>query len=283
MTADDFLTVAGGGRRLAITDAQVHVWDRVAIPGREHRELPLGARELLLEMAKAGVKRAILVPPSWGGDGNALVVDAAEAQPESFAVIGRVPFEDHAFRATLEHWSPENGMLGLRLLFNTPEYVQLLRGGSIDWVWPVAEKHHIPLMILAHDSTDVLKRIAVDHPRLRLVVDHLGLRRGASGPEFREGIERLLTLAAVPNIAVKATALPTYSEGDYPHLDVLAQIRRVIDGFSADRVFWGTDLSRLRCSYRQAVEMMSHLEWKDKHEVELVMGNAILTWLGWLD
>ncbi|HXC78317.1 MAG TPA: amidohydrolase family protein [Candidatus Acidoferrum sp.] len=280
MTANAFLKMADEGN-LAITDAQVHVWERVAIPGREHRKPPLGAHELMLEMAKAGVKRAILIPPSWAGDGNTLVVEAAKVQPTLFAVIGRLAFEDPAFRATLERWSPENGMLGVRLLFNTPEYVELLRGGSIDWIWPAAEKHQIPVMILAHDSNEVLKRIAAEHPRLRLVIDHLGMTRGVSGPEFREGIERLLMLASVPNIAVKATALPLYSEGDYPHLDVLAQIRRVIDAFSADRVFWGTDLTRLRCSYRESVEMMSHLDWKDEHEIEQVMGNSILSWLGW--
>ena len=55
---------------VTITDAQVHVWERVAIPGREHRMTPLGAAELINEMAAAGVKRAILIPPSWAGDGN---------------------------------------------------------------------------------------------------------------------------------------------------------------------------------------------------------------------
>jgi L-fuconolactonase len=280
MTTEAFLNSAGTGG-LAITDAQVHVWEQVTIPGREHRKPPLGAAELLLEMATAGVKRAILIPPSWGGDGNDLAIGAAKAQPSSFAVIGRLRFEDPALRATLEQWGPDNGMLGFRLLFNTPELVELLRSGSIDWIWPVAERHRIPLMVLAHDSNQQLKRIAGDHPQLRLVIDHLGITRGESGPQFRDGIERLLTLASFPNIAVKATALPLYSEGDYPHLDVLEEIRRVIDAFSADRVFWGTDLTRLRCSYRQAVEMMSHLEWKDEREVELVMGDAILTWLGW--
>ncbi|MHB8499568.1 MAG: amidohydrolase family protein [Candidatus Acidiferrales bacterium] len=280
MNADAFAKLVREGS-VAITDAQVHVWERVAIPGREHRKPPLGAAELLNEMATAGVKRAILIPPSWAGDGNGLVVDAARAHPTSFAVIGRLAFEDPAFRATLEDWNHHNGLLGFRLLFNTPEHVETLRGGTMDWLWPVAEKHQIPLMILAHDSNDVLERIAEKHPRLRLVIDHLGMTRGVSGPEFRNGIERLLTLASLPNIAVKATALPLYSESEFPHLDVLEQIRMVIDAFSADRVFWGTDLTRLRCSYRQAVEMMSHLEWKDEHEVELVMGNAILSWLGW--
>ena len=172
-------------------------------------------------------------------------------------------------------------MRGFRLLFNTPELVELLRGGSIDWIWPLAEERNISLMILAYESNDVLKRVAEQHPRLRLVIDHLGMTSGVGGPQFHEGIERLLTLASYPNIAVKATALPLYSEDEYPHLDVLGQIRLVIDTFSADRVFWGTDLTRLRCSYRKAVEMMSHLEWKDQHEVELVMGNAILNWLDW--
>ena len=66
-------------------------------------------------------------------------------------------------------------------------------------LWPVAEKNRIPLMILAHDSNDVLARVAADHPELRLVIDHLGMTRGVSGPEFRQGIERrggILTIRA---------------------------------------------------------------------------------------
>lgn len=279
MSENPVVKLAGAGR-LAITDAQVHVWNRVAIPGREHRNPPFGVADLLREMQKASVNRAVLIPPSWSGDGNAVALDAAEAHPRSFGVVGRLALDDPAFRPALEGWTPRNRMLGFRLLFNTPQAIGMLHDGSLDWVWPVAVRHRIPLMVLAQDSNDVLERIAIKHPRLQMTIDHLGITRG-SGAVFQEGIERILALAQIPNIAVKATALPLYSEREYPHLDVLQQVRRVIDAFTADRVFWGTDLTRLRCSYRDAVEMMGHLEWRDEKEVRLVMGDAILSWIGW--
>ncbi|HEX4509240.1 MAG TPA: hypothetical protein VH328_04150, partial [Burkholderiaceae bacterium] len=80
---------------MMICDAQVHVWgantpDRPWPAGRAepHRE-PLGTAELLAEMDKAGVNRAILVPPSWEGDRNDLANDAAKSHPDRFATMGR--------------------------------------------------------------------------------------------------------------------------------------------------------------------------------------------------
>lgn len=264
---------------LAITDAQVHLWKDVAIPGREHRKVPLLSKELLSEMAVAGVARAIVIPPSWGGDGNRLVKEAARSHPRSLAAIGRFGVDDPSLLSSLETWDVQNGLLGLRLLFNTPAYVGMLREGVCDWIWPRAEEKNVPLMMLVQESDDCLGSIAARHPRLRLIIDHLGV--GGGGSHFRDRIDALLTLSIHPNIAVKATALPLYSQVEYPHADVLDQVRRVVDAYSPDRVFWGTDLSRLRCTYRHAVEMMASFEWRDRYEMEHVMGDSILQWLSW--
>ncbi|HYX91124.1 MAG TPA: hypothetical protein VE782_06155, partial [Myxococcaceae bacterium] len=57
-----------------IVDSQVHIWGANTSerpwPERTqpHRQLPLGAEELLGYMDEGGVDRAILVPPSWEGD-----------------------------------------------------------------------------------------------------------------------------------------------------------------------------------------------------------------------
>ena len=86
---------------MMIVDSQVHIWaadtpERPWPPGeaaRAHQPTPLTAEGLLEKMDAAGVARAILVPPSWEGDRNDVVLAAAHRYPERFAVMGRISLE----------------------------------------------------------------------------------------------------------------------------------------------------------------------------------------------
>jgi predicted TIM-barrel fold metal-dependent hydrolase len=53
------------------------------------------------------------------------------------------------------------------------------------------------------------------------------------------------TMAKRPNVAVKASALPSYSSEPYPYRGLHAHIRRVYDAFGPQQMFWGTDFTRL--------------------------------------
>ncbi len=82
-----------------IVDAQIHLWqaeapDRPWPPGRAHeaqKPYPISKETLLFQMDLAGVRRAILVPPSWEGDRNDVALEAARTYPDRFAVMGRLP------------------------------------------------------------------------------------------------------------------------------------------------------------------------------------------------
>ena len=51
---------------------------------------------------------------------------------------------------------------------------------------------------------------------------------------------------------------------------------------AARRMFWGTDLSRLPCTYRQGVTMFTEeLPWLKGEDLEWVMGRGVCEWLGW--
>jgi len=41
-------------------------------------------------MDLAGVRRIVIVPPSWEGDRNELALEAARLYPDRFAVMGRI-------------------------------------------------------------------------------------------------------------------------------------------------------------------------------------------------
>jgi predicted TIM-barrel fold metal-dependent hydrolase len=275
-----------------IADAQVHIWaadrpDRPWPPGtakRAHRPVPLGAEDLLAEMADAGVDRAVLVPPSYEGDYNDLVLDAAARWPDRFAVMGRISVERPMPRDALQAFLAQPGMYGVRLTFHLPATRKWLFDGTTDWFWPMAEELGMRLMILPCGSLPRIGEIAAKHPGLRITIDHMSQHRGLDEPAglHMEEIEALLKLATLPNISVKTSCLPFFSREGYPFRDLEPVLRRVVDTFGPRRCFWGSDMTRIPCSYRQAVtHFTDELAWLDEEAKDLVMGRALMAWLGW--
>jgi Predicted metal-dependent hydrolase of the TIM-barrel fold len=274
---------------MLITDAQVHIWgaDTPERPwpkrAQAQRPIPLERDELLQEMDAAGVDRVIIVPPSWEGDRNDLALEAARLHPTRFRVMGRLDTDLPDADEQIAHWREQPGMLGLRFIFSTPLMQEPLLAGRMDWVWGAAEKAGVPVMALfPHSHMHLADEIAARHPGLKLVIDHLGLTGAAKDEAAFKDFDRLLKLARHPNVAVKASALPVFSTAPYPFRNVHQYVHRAYDAFGPRRVFWGTDLSRLPCAYRQGVTMFTEeLPWLAGVDLELVMGRAICEYLGW--
>jgi L-fuconolactonase len=263
-----------------VVDAQVHVWERSAGVPRSWSALhgdELTAGRLLAAMATSGVDRAVLVPPSFERDRNRTCLAAAAAHPDRFAVMGRV---DLTQPAGLDGWLDQPGMLGIRLSFSRGAAAAWLRDGTADWFWPRAEAAGIPLMVFAPNLLTELAAVAMAHPGLRITVDHCGLPVGATavGPV----VDRLVGLARYGNVAVKASCLPANALDGYPFRSLDEHLRRVVDAFGPRRVFWGSDLTRLPCTYTQArTHFTDELGFLGAGELEWIMGRGIAEWLGW--
>ncbi|HEY5833064.1 amidohydrolase family protein [Streptomyces sp.] len=273
-----------------IVDSQLHLWGapssrRPWPPGTSaltHRAEPYDAPELLREMDRAGVDRAVLVPPSWEGDRNDLALAAAERHPDRFAVMGRLDLTDPARAlALLEGWTEQRGMLGLRLTFHRSPHRDLLTTGAMDWLWHALESADIPVAVYPPGLLPLVGAVAARHPGLRLTVDHLALPTDVAGPAAFAELDRLLALAVHPRVAVKASCLPAASAEAYPFRDIDEPLRRVFDAFGPDRVFWGSDLTRLPCAYRTCVDHVARLPFLSEKDTERVLGPALLDWLGW--
>ena len=276
---------------MKIVDAQVHIW-AASTPERpwparaEPHRAPLGKEELLADMDKAGVDGVVLVPPSWEGDRNDIALDAAASHPDRFCIMGRFDPDAPGARGQIAGWKQQKGMLGVRLTFHTEVLRQPLLDGRFDWLWGEMEKAGIPAMVLFHhEYMHLADRIAERHPGLRLVLDHLGLK---SARDVREAtnfatLDKVLALARRPNVAAKVSAMPCYADDKtYPFRSVHPYIRRVFDAFGPQRTFWGTDWSRLPCSYRQGVTMFTEeLPWLGGQDLDWVMGRGISEWIGW--
>lgn len=272
-----------------IADAQVHLWkantpDRPWPPERAagaHGE-SLDADTMRRWMAEAGVDRAVIVPPSWEGDRNDVALEAAARYPETFAVMGRLPIEDPAGRAQVANWKSQPGMLGMRFTFHSPQHRQWLEDGTADWLWPAAQEAGVPLMVNVPGSVRIIDRVAERHPALKLTIDHLACAANRKDEEAFGDFEDLLRLARHPNVSVKASAVARYTAQAYPYPKTQQRLKRAFDAFGPTRFFWGSDISRLPCTYRQAVTLFTEeLDWLTARDRELVMGQAICDWLGW--
>jgi predicted TIM-barrel fold metal-dependent hydrolase len=274
---------------MQIVDGQVHIWgaDSPERPwpsearGLEHREVPLGAEELLGEMDRAGVTRAVLVPPSWEGDRNDLALQAAADHPDRFAVMGRLDIRE-VDPARVLGWRTQPGMLGIRLTFHRSPHRGWLTDGTADWFWPAAEEARVPVMVYAPGQAEALGEVATRHPYLPLIIDHIGLGLDVQDQGLGPAIAPVLDLADRPNVAVKVSALPCYVSDAYPFPILRPHVQRVVETFGASRCFWGSDLSRLPCPYsdwvRFATEDESLLSGDDR---TLFMGRGLAQWLSW--
>jgi L-fuconolactonase len=273
-----------------IVDSQVHLWgadtpERPWPPGRAteaQKPYPISKETLLFQMDLAGVRGMVLVPPSWEGERNDLALEAARTYPDRFAVMGRLALQKPESRALVADWKKQPGMLGMRFTFHNPHNRPFLTDGSADWLWPAAERAGIPLMVLMPGALDHLDRIATRHPGLRLVIDHVGLDRRGKADRVWEDLPAVCALARHPNVALKASGMPSLSKERYPFRDLHPHIRAVVDAFGPRRTFWGTDLTRMPCSYYECITLFTeHLPWLTGEDLEWVMGRGVCEWLGW--
>ena len=253
-------------------------------PERAHLPVPLDAETVIRMMDEAGVDRAILVPPSLEGDRNDLCLNAARDHPRRFAVMGRLQLDHPSASARLKEMKTQPGMLGARLTFHRENDRPLLTNGAADWFWPAAEALGVPIMVHAPERLPQIAEIAQRHPKLTLIVDHMGFARETSDDRANAGADRVLDLAKYPNVSVKVSALPCYSSEPYPFRNLHAPLKRIIDGFGVRRTFWGSDLSRVlaHCTYRQAVTMFTEgLDFLSESDLEWIMGRGISELLDW--
>ncbi len=276
---------------LSITDAQVHIWaDPTAErpwppdgPARAHRPSAFGMRELLTEMDTAGVDRAVLVPPSFEGDHNDLVLAAAHAHPDRFGVMARLPLADPAAPAQLTELAATSGVFGLRLTFDRGESGRWLYEGTVDWLWPAAEELGLAVMVWAPGKVAALAAVCAAHPDLRLVIDSLGLAVGLKDDQIDAPLQELAALAKYPNLAVKASALPAYVSDPYPFRSLVPRLRLVLDAFGPQRVFWASDVTRVPHTYAECATFLGELEILSDDDLAWVLGRGVSSWLGWLD
>jgi predicted TIM-barrel fold metal-dependent hydrolase len=271
---------------MPIVDSQIHNWEDARM-SPQHRQIPTYSMDdALKEMAEAGVDAAVLHPPSTLGEKvNELAVEAVRRHPDKFCILGHFDLQSPDREAIVKNWRQRPGMIGFRFTFNQPHQQSWWTDGSLDWFWAASEREKLPVGLPAGGHMAAFAKIAERHPGLKLHIDHMGRHGGGAAAKddaaFAD-LSEMLAVAKYPNVGLKLSGAPSYSSEPYPYRNIHKYIRQMFDAFGPQRCFWGTDITRMPCSYRHCVTMFTEeMPWLQGRDKELVMGQAVCDWLGW--
>jgi L-fuconolactonase len=266
-----------------ILDSHVHVWPRRHPRAARVWQRPHTVAQLVRTLSDHGVAAAAQVTPSPERWDNRYGLEAHAREPQRVPwVFGR--FDAQAPRAAerLRAWLRNPGAAGVRLTcfgHDAPAPGRLL---SLEEFWAACEHLALPVALFAPDDLVELVRVLERHPRLRLIVDHLGLGvyPGCSDP-FR-GLEMLPRLAEFENVRAKVSGLVEVSAEPFPFADVHARLASALELFGARRLIWGSNhpVVLQHCSYGESLEFLRACQFLGPEELSWILAGTLQELLG---
>ena len=285
-----------------IIDVQVHVWysDRPSRPWDpsyratyrekqsflQHAGQSNGPEMAKLEMAEAGVDAALLTSLGIYGWDIEHELQAAEANPGVFQVVGVVDQFSPGVKAHIAA-SAERGLRGVRLLeLRDPariarrEFDRVLEACSdlgLIVVLPMVYPLNLELCELFRRFGDVF--FLFNHLATGYAPPILGFR--PSDPFER--LDTILELAQIKNLGLKLTGAPALSREPYPFRDIWDPVVEIVRTYGADRVAWGSDYTRTAGlhSYRQGVDYLREIPQLAEEEKQLLYAGTVIQRTGW--
>lgn len=268
-----------GKKKPVLIDAHVHVWvDDPAFPFAPgvHPQPENASAEMLLSLMKAnGVSRTVLIQVIHYRWDNRYLASVLKRYPEYFLGVCRVNPQDPAAPDELSRISEEQGFRGVRLSPDATAAGDWIRGPLMPPLWKRCAQLKIPMTILTPVTRlpDIVPLIEAN-PELIVVIDHM-----ADSPlnEPRQ-LDLLLALARFPKVFVKISHMWSLSHDPYPYPDAAEQVKRLRDGFGAQRLMWGTDwpISLKQLPYAKAVELYrDHMNFLSPEEHEEILYKTV--------
>ncbi len=265
------------------SDTAEHPWP----PGATSIHGPeFTVEQALAVLDEHNVQGAVLVPPSWNGWDNEYSLKAARAQPKRFGVMGRFNIELPDAPERLKTWRQQPGMLGLRLVLVGDPWMSLFSEEQ-SWFWQIAEETRLPIMARVPGNT-AFHPILARYPELRLIIDHAGrdpraaAKQGLKDDAVWADADQMYALARYKNVSVKLTSMPCFSTQTYPFANLHPHIKAIYDHFGPKRMLWGSDASRLPCTYDENMRLFTEaLDFLSEEDKDWVMWRAARAALDW--
>ena len=173
-------------------------------------------------------------------------LQVCEAHPGRFGLVKPVDSSNPAVADIVAEWGATKGAVGIRIMLNAELSADPADPG-INRALAAAEKHALPVNLLAWGRLDQVAGLASRNPGTVLVIDHLGLQQPFHPPAPAHpwaDLPKVLALASHPNIRIKISGACTLSHEPFPYNDIWDPVLKIIDAFGVDRCMWGTDWTR---------------------------------------
>jgi predicted TIM-barrel fold metal-dependent hydrolase len=267
---------------MLIVDSQIHLWDSGQPPAR-HRQTPHLAENAIADMDAAGVDAAINAAGVLLDVDCRYAIESAARFPDRFATIAWLNLSSPEAPDLVRRWRSQPGMIGFRFHCVVEDERSWPTDGTMDWFLPLAAGLGLPVGLGGPFVLPHVERWAAQFPDLKIVLDHFGIVDVTPTGGLIQH-EDVLSWSRFPNVSVKLSAGPYYARDDeYPFKSLHDRIRRLYDAYGPERLFWGTDITRLsNCTWRQAVTMFTEeLRWLSEGDKTLIMGEALCRWFNW--
>ncbi len=276
---------------MAIIDAQVHVYERDH-PGRPWHAVLAGPPEvtgdqMVAAMDAAGVDGAILVSAftMYRYDAS-YALEVRKRHPGRFALIKPVDPADPSVAEIIADWKRTPGTVAVRMLLLRSGLVEDPADPGLNRVLAEAGRLSLPVNLHIAGRLDQGIELIRRNPDTQIVVDHLGLVQPHEPPVPAApwaDLAQVLTLAKLPNVAIKITGACTLSREPFPYSDIWDPVCRVIDAFGLDRCLWGTDWTRAVnfLTFAQGVDAFRVTDRISASDKAKLMGGTLTRVYGW--
>jgi predicted TIM-barrel fold metal-dependent hydrolase len=208
---------------------------------------------------------------------------AVQLHPDRFAYVARIDPNDPEVESLMAAVRTKPGALCLRIV-PIPEVgeVELFERGGYERMFAAAEQHQVPIFCWFPGRSHMLAPALEKFPNLQLILDHCGVSRAEGN--HAEQLERVLSLARYPNLALKWCHAPSHlSHQSYPFSDVMPYLRKAIEAFGPQRVMWASDhtQSKVHHSWAQALYYILDAKELTDQDKEWILGRSVRTILRW--
>ena len=249
---------------MPIIDAQLHAYEH------DHPDRPwagvlagpahVTGEETVATLDASGVDGAILVSAftMYRYDAS-YALEVHRKHPGRFALVKPIDPADPAVAEIVADWKRTPGTVGVRMLLVRSGLAADAADPGLNRVLATAAKLSLPVNLHIAGRLDQGIELIRRNPDTQIIVDHLGLVQPHEPPvpeaPWAE-LDKVLSLAKLPNVAMKITGACTLSRKPYPFDDIWDPVCRMIDAFGIDRCLWGTDWTR-------AVAFLTHKQGTD--------------------
>ena len=270
-----------------IIDSHTHAWERwpyqPPVPDPESRGR---VEQLLWEMDRAGVQRAVLVCAriDHNPQNNDYVAQCVRKYPDRLIQFADV---DCSWTDTYHTPGAAGRLAAAAKAYHLKGFTHYLKN-DYDWFetreglafFETAAEHRlIASLALTPEWQPALRKLAKRFPTVPFLCHHLAGARVGDG-EPRRLLKEIVRSAQVPNIYIKLSGFHYASEvaWEYPYREAQKIVRKLYESYGPQRLCWGSDYPVVRffMTYQHALEAFrTHCPFVLEPDRERILGGTL--------